>query len=52
MQEQESGSSPIDNDPTDIGNNLAVDPHTPIPQFGIHLTIRKSHVSFIVITMN
>ena len=28
VQEQESGSSPIDNDPTDVGNNLAVDPHT------------------------
>ena len=28
MQEQESGSSPIDNDPVDVGNNLVVDPHT------------------------
>lgn len=28
MQEQESSSSPINNDPIDIGNNPVVDTHT------------------------
>ena len=28
MQEQKSGSSPINNDPIDVGNNPVVDTHT------------------------
>ena len=28
MQEQESGSSPINSDPVDVGNNPVVDTHT------------------------
>ena len=28
MEEQGSGSSPINDDPIDVGNNPVVDPHT------------------------